>query len=521
MPCSAPDAPLAAHPEVAVAPADAALRERFGLAAAEPVLDLQAARRAGLDLRRLPFADRQFAFVLCRGVLDELDDPLAVIHELQRIARRGQIELRARRAALLGGCAPAVQWLGEVVADTLVLQRRPFVRHPLGFAECTAALPGGGGNVGGEEPLQFYWEDECRAELHDDGGYRAWDAEHRALVELDLAEAGLRWQVPALAPHLDAADRALALAPELARGHHVRGQLLCRLDRRSEANAAFQCAHRLEPGEAIHATAAALPPHRQPHLLPPPPAHPVDLAYWQLLSHDGGLDLPLLLLPPRLRQPRPPADDARVSRFVRRYDTTTDRFVFPLPSTWWSRGHEYAWAQQFAGPDHDVLDAACGIEHPLKFALAARCRTTAACDLDPRLLDPDALLGAVAATAGTPAPPADVVALLPRLQRRLASITALPYADGAFDRVFCISVLEHLPPADRAQALVEFARVLRADGLLVLTMDHPLVNLDEFFRGAAAAGLRFAGELRRHVPPDALWSVHYGLRCFRALLQKA
>jgi SAM-dependent methyltransferase len=520
MPCTEPPAPSAAHPEVALAPADAALRERFGLAAAEPVLDVQAARRAGLDLQRLPFPDRQFAFVICRGVLDEVDDPLAVIRELQRTARRGQIELRARRAALLGGCAPAVQWLSEVVADTLVLQRRPFVRHPLGFAECTAALPGGDLGAGGAM-LQFYWEDECRAELHDDGGYRAGDAGHRALAELDLAEAGLRWQVPELAPHLDAADRAIALAPELARAHHVRGQLLWRLDRRSEANAAFQRACRLEPGDTIHATAAALPPHRQPHLPPPPPAHPIDLAYWQLLSHDGGLDLPLLLLPPRLRQPRPPCDDARVSRFVRRYDTTTDRFVFALPSTWWSRGHEYAWAQQFAGPDHDVLDAACGVEHPLKFALAARCRSTAACDLDPRLLDPDALLAAVAASAGAAAPPADVVALLPRLHRRLASITALPYADGAFDRVFCISVLEHLTAADRAQALLEFARVLRTDGLLVLTLDHPLVDLEEFCRGAAAAGLRFAGELRRHVPPDALWSERHGLRCFRALLQKA
>jgi ubiquinone/menaquinone biosynthesis C-methylase UbiE len=90
-----------------------------------------------------------------------------------------------------------------------------------------------------------------------------------------------------------------------------------------------------------------------------------------------------------------------------------------------------------------------------------------------------------------------------------------------FDRVFCISVLEHMPPADRAAALREFARIVRPDGLVVLTMDHPLVDLGEFVRLVAAAGLRFVGDVRLHVPPDALASPDRRLRCFRALLQRA
>lgn len=214
-------------------------------------------------------------------------------------------------------------------------------------------------------------------------------------------------------------------------------------------------------------------------------------------------------------------DQPTVSRFVRADDPHTKHFVFPLPATWWSRGHEYAWAFQFAGPDQVVLDAACGIGHPLKFALAERCRGAFACDLDPRIDDPAAIVADIEADFGAAAARTLDPALLYRLGRARCSITATPYGARVFDRVFCISVLEHLPPADRAAALVEFARLVRDDGLVVLTMDHPLVDLDEFVRMVAAAGLRFVGDVRLDVPQDALWSQAYRLRCFRALLQRA
>lgn len=218
-----------------------------------------------------------------------------------------------------------------------------------------------------------------------------------------------------------------------------------------------------------------------------------------------------------LRVPDPPT----VSRFVRADDPHTRHFVFPLPATWWSRGHEYAWAFQFAAQDHVVLDAACGIGHPLKFALAARCRAAFACDLDPRIDDPAAIVADIEADFGAAAARTLDPALLHRLGRARCSITATPYGARVFDRVFCISVLEHLPPADRAEALLEFARIVRDDGMVVLTMDHPLVELDEFVRMIAAAGLRFVGDVRLDVPQDALWSHAYRLRCFRALLQRA
>lgn len=44
----------------------------------------------------------------------------------------------------------------------------------------------------------------------------------------------------------------------------------------------------------------------------------------------------------------------------------------------------------------------------------------------------------------------------------------LPFPDGAFDKVICAEVLEHLP--DDSSAMAELARVLKPDGLLAVTV---------------------------------------------------
>lgn len=470
-------------------------------------VDLAALRAEGHDLTRLPFADRAFAHVQCLG-LDEVDDPLAVARELQRIARTGTVILPPRSAVWLGCALPACQWLASTTDGVLVLQRRPFVRHPLGHPHTPEPAA-----------LQLYWEDVVPIEVHDDGGYRADDAEQYAFACLDFAEAGLRDQVGDLPELLAAADAAVQRLPQWARAHHVRGQCLWWLDRRAEAAAAARVALALAPQDAVLARANAAA-HRAPSPLPVPPQHPLDAAFWAMCAHDGGIDVSALLAPIRPRLPRLPGDPT-VSRFVRRDDPALRHFVFALPKVWWSRGHEYAWAMQFAAAEHTVLDAASGIGHPLKFALAQRCRATFACDLDARITDDAAILADIQPEHDGEAARELARQWLPRIDRRQASITATPYANASFDRVFCISVLEHLPPADRLATLREFARIVRPGGRIVLTMDHPLVDLDEFVRCVAAAGLRFVGEVRQQVPPDALWSPQYGLRCFRALLAPA
>ena len=57
----------------------------------------------------------------------------------------------------------------------------------------------------------------------------------------------------------------------------------------------------------------------------------------------------------------------------------------------------------------------------------------------------------------------------PALDLRVADARALPFADGSFDAVVCVSVIEHVPGEGDAQAMAEIWRVLRPGGVLHLT----------------------------------------------------
>lgn len=60
------------------------------------------------------------------------------------------------------------------------------------------------------------------------------------------------------------------------------------------------------------------------------------------------------------------------------------------------------------------------------------------------------------------------------------SLDRMHFEDNYFDKVFCISVLEHLPKTVAYKGLKEMVRVLKRAGLLVITMDNegPHVNPD-------------------------------------------
>jgi SAM-dependent methyltransferase len=56
-----------------------------------------------------------------------------------------------------------------------------------------------------------------------------------------------------------------------------------------------------------------------------------------------------------------------------------------------------------------------------------------------------------------------------RLRAEEADLTRLPYPDGTFDKVLCISTIEHV--AEDGQAMVELGRVLKRGGRLLLTTE--------------------------------------------------
>src|SRR5262245_49456771 len=171
-------------------------------------------------------------------------------------------------------------------------------------------------------------------------------------------------------------------------------------------------------------------------------------------------------------------DDPLASRFFVTSDVQRHDVVLQLPSFWPTRPYEYAWAAGFAGPGHVVLDAACGVGHPFKFLLADLCAETHAIDLDPRIVVPEAILRCVALDFGDAAAAGLSPHYFDRVRFTCASIAAMPYPDRMFDRVFCISVLEHMQPVDVGRALAELARVMRDDGLVIITLDYPSLPLE-------------------------------------------
>lgn len=207
-----------------------------------------------------------------------------------------------------------------------------------------------------------------------------------------------------------------------------------------------------------------------------------------------------------------------VSRFFQRSDPRTAEVLVPLPRTWWSRFYEYRWAQNFVHPQAVVLDAASGVSHPLKFWLGAHCASTFACDIDPRIQSIDALSQELCNDLGVGDTRRFLDIYLPAVRLIQASLLNLPYPDRFFDRIFCVSVLEHLSRDEQRQTFDEFQRTLKDDGLVIVTMDYPTVNLAYLQHTAQLCGLAFAGPVNFSSPPDALISPDGRLKCFRAVL---
>jgi ubiquinone/menaquinone biosynthesis C-methylase UbiE len=211
------------------------------------------------------------------------------------------------------------------------------------------------------------------------------------------------------------------------------------------------------------------------------------------------------------------------SRFFTEDDNRMETIVFSLPKHWWSRFYEYAWAAEFCKETDVVLDAACGIPHPFKFYLAGECKEVHAVDIDERILDLNEISKEMRATFGI-----ENIKVLDEVNVNFkqASLTKLPYKNSMFDKIFCISALEHISDTDKVKALTEFKRVLKKSGMVILTIDYSetpeyySAAMDEIEKLAADAGFKLAGEKQLDIPGNAInWG--NSLFCFCMVLVKS
>ncbi|MCF8568338.1 class I SAM-dependent methyltransferase [Alicyclobacillus tolerans] len=210
------------------------------------------------------------------------------------------------------------------------------------------------------------------------------------------------------------------------------------------------------------------------------------------------------------------------SRFITRNDTRTSEVIYLLPESWWSRFYEYAWASHFAQKDDVVLDAACGIGHPFKFYLAERTKSVFACDLDPRIEMPHYILADIADTFGAAASETFPMKYFKMISYKVADLTNLPYENQMFDKIFCISVLEHMSEEALFNTLKEFKHTLKPLGLVILTFDYPSVDFQMMESAIVNCGLDYVESVDFNIPPDAIHTdMYHGLYCFRMALKHA
>jgi len=69
-----------------------------------------------------------------------------------------------------------------------------------------------------------------------------------------------------------------------------------------------------------------------------------------------------------------------------------------------------------------------------------------------------------------------------KITYREQSMTCIKFASDYFDKIFCISVIEHLSDEDAIKSMKEMARVLKPEGLLIITLDLYQGELDSYRR---------------------------------------
>lgn len=208
-----------------------------------------------------------------------------------------------------------------------------------------------------------------------------------------------------------------------------------------------------------------------------------------------------------------------ISRFANRLQPVWFRPFFKIPAVkyrlgfdHWSREWEYPWAILNADLQAGmrVLDVGSG-GSPFPLYLGVNGFECYACDPSLDQAKPKrnwrwCLINFLRITTGWG---------LPEIVRRKKyslsvkyfsdSIQKLSFPDAFFDRVFCLSVIEHIPKSEWSLCMKQLARVVKIRGRLLLTLDMstPDANACLYKRLIETCPLDLVGDINYAVPiPD-------------------
>ena len=199
-----------------------------------------------------------------------------------------------------------------------------------------------------------------------------------------------------------------------------------------------------------------------------------------------------------------------------------NKLILPLePNFFWSRLYEYEFCKQFINSNDIVLDAGCGGDSLFKFLLSGLCKETHGCDLESMTWED--ISKSIEYRYKPHIESLSIIkTLYDNLYLKQCSMDSTPYYSRTFDKIFCISVFEHMDEDTQISSLIEFKRVLKDNGMIILTCDYPTINPTKLMKMANRIGLKIDDGYNYTIPHDHIQSDYFGYncKCFSMVLTK-
>ncbi|SDW14571.1 class I SAM-dependent methyltransferase [Paenibacillus sp. CF384] len=257
---------------------------------------------------KMPFHDKSFDFALSRQVFEHTNSPKDACEEMMRVAKRGFIETPQKIFELLLGPNPSHNWFVSLQGDTIIFERRQFIRHPFGHLSLSTVPSSPELQVLTHWELknlsnvQYYWEGAISYEVFDDPkGFDYSNPDHASQSHLDVALCALQ-QGGHYLDHREAdAREAVRLKPDWALARNTLGIILWNQGKKLESAAEFTQAFQLDRREEF-AHNAHLSENEAPVLVRFEDTLAMDEAFYKRYSQSSYFDMNAYLHRPHVNR---------------------------------------------------------------------------------------------------------------------------------------------------------------------------------------------------------------------------